>query len=219
MDDCRNSVNFLTGENVEDSDDDEPDETCDESYKKACQYLNSKTLEGKLPNPIANETLPSPLLSQKVPSTIQKQVDSVFTNHFQTAEAAKLSVLEKHVKTTTIEKQSGIGGKKICWNYRKGKCKKGHRCQFAHDNDIARDSTDVPAETVMNKFQFGHSAAFHASLEKELPDDDSYMASMKRKKRYGVRDGLVPPKKAHNELERQRAQQRPWTVKSSNPKK
>ena len=32
--------------------------------------------------------------------------------------------------------QEMINGKKICWNYRKGRCRFGHNCTFAHDSDI-----------------------------------------------------------------------------------
>jgi hypothetical protein len=30
-----------------------------------------------------------------------------------------------------------INGKKICWNNRKGRCRFGHNCKFAHDTDTA----------------------------------------------------------------------------------
>ena len=30
-----------------------------------------------------------------------------------------------------------IGNKKICWNFRKGRCRFGHKCTFAHDSDVA----------------------------------------------------------------------------------
>ena len=30
-----------------------------------------------------------------------------------------------------------IGSKKICWMFRKGRCRFGHKCTFAHDSDVA----------------------------------------------------------------------------------
>ena len=29
-----------------------------------------------------------------------------------------------------------IDGKKVCWMYRKGRCRQGAQCKFAHDNDV-----------------------------------------------------------------------------------
>lgn len=43
-------------------------------------------------------------------------------------------------------------------------------------------------------------------------DDDNYMLSAKKKKRSGVAQNLVPPKKAMMALEKQRTEERPWTV-------
>ena len=43
-------------------------------------------------------------------------------------------------------------------------------------------------------------------------DDDNYMSSMKKKKRCGVAQSLVPPKKAMSALTKQRTEERPWTV-------
>jgi hypothetical protein len=41
-----------------------------------------------------------------------------------------------------------INGKTVCWQYRKGKCRFGHNCKFAHDSDI------LPADS--DNFQGGH---------------------------------------------------------------
>ena len=32
-----------------------------------------------------------------------------------------------------------IDGKKVCWMYRKGRCRQGSKCSFAHDNDVKTD--------------------------------------------------------------------------------
>ena len=44
----------------------------------------------------------------------------------------------------TQREQTGrmIDGKKVCWNFRKGRCRNGHNCKFAHDNDIKNSVTD-----------------------------------------------------------------------------
>jgi len=49
-------------------------------------------------------------------------------------------VLEQHVtlSDTQVNKfEKERDGKKICWNYRKGRCYKGHNCPMFHDGDIA----------------------------------------------------------------------------------
>ena len=59
---------------------------------------------------------------------------SVFANPFKTAEEAEKSALEKHVKLAPKrEDMKEINGKKICWNYRKGRCRFGSNCIYAHD--------------------------------------------------------------------------------------
>lgn len=37
-------------------------------------------------------------------------------------------------------------GKKICWNYRKGRCRFGHNCKFAHDSDLQKSKEQLNAE-------------------------------------------------------------------------
>lgn len=207
----------------------------------AVEYLKNRQ-KNTVPDIIV-ESLPSPALDKKVKSTINSKADalhgSIYENNFQKAEDAKLSILEKHVKVTTVGKADVIGGKKVCWNYRKlGKCRQGHRCTFAHDNDIpqqfseAKDvenssSTDPNfsntnnqnsfrfGEGNKNSFKFGEGYYRESQQDntRELPDDDSYMSNMKRKKKYGVKDGLAPPKKALNHLVQERTEERPWTIK------
>ena len=46
-------------------------------------------------------------------------------------------------------------------------------------------------------------------------DDDNYMSSIKKKKRFGVAQSLVPSKKVMSELAKQRAEERPWTMQNN----
>lgn len=43
-----------------------------------------------------------------------------------------------------------INGKKICWNYRKGKCRFGHNCKYAHDSDIQKTNEELEADKQVN---------------------------------------------------------------------
>lgn len=87
-----------------------------------------------------------------------------------------------------------INGKKICWNYRKGRCRFGHNCKFAHDSDI-----ELTKEQLDNK-QFSQNSIMKAQPTEEIPiskderEDDS--SPLKKKpKRPGLTQGLVPGKK------------------------
>ncbi|GIX91819.1 hypothetical protein CDAR_5311 [Caerostris darwini] len=97
---------------------------------------------------------------------------SVFTNPYQVAENYEQSILEKHVKMTEI-KEPELKNKKICFKFSKGKCKLGDNCSFRHlnptqINDLMRITDD-----------------------EEIPEKNKE----KSKRRCGLKDDLVPPKK------------------------
>ena len=135
------------------------------------------------------------------PSFMQEQVEikgrstsvenSVFKNPFRDAENQKKAMLERHVEMTTKpEAQREINGKKICWNFRKGRCRFGAKCTFAHDNDVAK--SNITQGTSKSQ---GLTEA----------DEDGVIAeSNKRpKKRPGLSSGLELSKKAlkfHNKV-------------------
>nr|CAD7202983.1 unnamed protein product [Timema douglasi] len=112
--------------------------------------------------------------------------NSVFSNPFIEAEKAKKAILEKHVKMTpTQEHVKSINGKKICWNFRKGRCRFGHTCKFAHDSDLHQggeegDATSVPPA---------------GDEDGAAPDEATDQSVRKKKKRPGLSQTLVPGKK------------------------
>lgn len=62
---------------------------------------------------------------------------SVFANPYKEAEDAEKGTLEKHVKfAPKLDDIKEINGRKICWNYRKGRCRFGSDCVFAHDSEL-----------------------------------------------------------------------------------
>lgn len=104
--------------------------------------------------------------------------------------------MEKHVKMTpTLDDTKMINGRKICWNYRKGRCRFGHNCTFAHDSDLHRSAGDLessrlPEETLICQTNYNN----------QLPHDeddeiDQENNVTKRKKRPGLAQNLVPGKK------------------------
>lgn len=139
---------------------------------------------------------------------------SVFSNPFIEAENAKKAILEKHVKmVATKEDTKIINGKKICWNYRKGRCRFGHKCAFAHDSDLQKTAEELEEE---NKLQTTVICQNGLSKNIVLPDtanfepnNDAKTANAK-KKRPGLSQGLAPGKKVMKMFHKQQDKTTPW---------
>ena len=181
------------GSDVEQSDGDssEPQPGCDETVTR-------------LPNPLAPVTTSNP------------GVSSVFVNAFKVAEQAKHSILEQHVKMTAEQiKESRMKKKQVCYNFQKGKCRFGSRCKYSHGDNIS-SSGDKPGEGTPNdgvrrdRRSFTRSPKF--PQEAETNDDGEVVM---RKRRAGVTNNLLPAKKARDSLDKQRAQERPWTMQGN----
>ena len=180
----------------------------------------------RLPNPLAIDSssakLPPPALGGSFTSAVP---GSVFLNPFQKAEQAKQSVLEKHVKMTNYveeeetkekRKKRAKDKRKLCHRFIKGNCKYGHKCRFSHDlGQKPQDEASDTCSSTDKHANYGNRSWLEVDRDSSLNDDDSYMTEAKRKKRVGVGDHLVPPKKAMKVLEQQRASERPWTVQNS----
>lgn len=133
-------------------------------------------------------------------NTAEEINSSVFLNPFREAENAKEAILQKHVKM--VEAKDNvivINGKKICWNYRKGRCRFGHNCKFAHDSDVQKSKDQIDAErsaamqptVVCQNTQIGLQIP-QTDIEKN--EDEPPISNMKRK-RPGLTQGLVPGKR------------------------
>lgn len=117
--------------------------------------------------------------------------NSVFQNPFRAKEDRKKAILERHVEMTTKqEEQRTIDGKKICWNYRKGRCRFGSKCTFAHDSDVR----PPPAQQKSSHIKV---ASFATGNDEPPPDPDAVIECNKKpKKRPGLSEGIEPSKKA-----------------------
>lgn len=88
-------------------------------------------------------------------------------------------------------------GKKICWNYRKGRCRFGSNCSFAHDSDLNEkpvEETDKDAlkdEANQNKIlQRG------IQLTQKVSDSSATISSNgKKRNRPGLSESIVPSKR------------------------
>ncbi|CAH1233690.1 Hypp809 [Branchiostoma lanceolatum] len=156
--------------------------------------------------------LPNPLLGGQARPTHGRtsagQSASIFHNPYKIAEREKEKVLEKHVKLTPNEREkpSHIAGKKVCWNFRKGRCRFGHKCKYAHDSDlpISPQPTDAPTGAVAS------SAGYFDQPEVLNDEEDPDNPLQQRKKRPGLSQTLQPPKKSIKAYQKQLAVERPW---------
>lgn len=86
-------------------------------------------------------------------------------------------------------------GKKICWNYRKGRCRFGSNCTYAHDSDLhvdnenaAHDAEQTPSTAVANTTTATITNTTTHTFNKAT-------ASNKKQKRPGLGDSIIPSKK------------------------
>ncbi|XP_026758059.2 uncharacterized protein LOC113517554 [Galleria mellonella] len=154
--------------------------------------------------------LPKPALGE---SSLQT---SVFSNPFVEAELAKAAILEKHVKMVPgKDNVQMINGKKICWNYRKGRCRFGHHCKYAHDSDIQKSAEELETEKQKLKSVVCEGAGTmtaapppQITMDSVLPTDDAVWdgtPEKKKLKRPGLSQTLVPGKKVMKMYKEQKA--------------
>lgn len=88
-------------------------------------------------------------------------------------------------------------GKKICWNYRKGRCRFGSNCTYAHDSDLH------VAESTNDKDSTQTSSGINVS--KSVTTSGTVTSKTNNRKRPGLGDSIVPSKKvikAYNALKK-----------------
>lgn len=185
--------------------------------------INSVPEVQSISNPFLNvgvtssNWLPKPSFMQET-EKIQglKFESSVFSNTFRAREDKKEAILTQHVGVT-VKPESGtmFNGKKVCYNFRKGRCRHGHKCKFAHDNDVSSAVSenlysvkyDEAAQISSDKAAVPRTLApvpmFGSEGVTEDASGESGPSLSGRKKRPGLSDGLVPSKKAmkfHNKV-------------------
>jgi len=151
--------------------------------------------------------------------------NSVFNNPFRAKEDAKTAILERHVSMTVKQETlRTIEGKKVCFNFRKGRCRFGskvilistmyvnHICLLTRYSYIlhfdfffmtkctyAHDS-DVKQKPTTNEEPLSKKEAFlntAPSTEEHEDNPDAVIENNKKpKKRPGLSQGLTPSKKA-----------------------
>ncbi|XP_035790988.1 uncharacterized protein LOC118466143 [Anopheles albimanus] len=116
---------------------------------------------------------------------------SVFSNPFREAEEAKLASLEKHVKMVDPEANTAEQKRKVCWSYKKGRCRFGSKCNFAHDSDLIlrKEPTGAAASSATDSEEAVAGTDPESGVIPEIPPTPT------KKKRPGLARELVPPRK------------------------
>lgn len=76
-------------------------------------------------------------------------------------------------------------GKKICWNYRKGRCRFGSNCTYAHDSDLHVD--DSTESHINNEQLVNHNL--------NQNNEKSIVSRKVPNRRPGLGDSIIPSKK------------------------
>ena len=79
-----------------------------------------------------------------------------------------------------------IGNKKICWNFRKGRCRFGHKCTFAHDSDVASSLAAAEAQAGMGDAESTKELNYSIGLLSDKPTDPMQPVSMSIKSQGGT---------------------------------
>nr|XP_033793827.1 uncharacterized protein LOC117357396 isoform X2 [Geotrypetes seraphini] len=148
--------------------------------------------------------LPAPRLEMATRVEEHQACAGVFTNPFREEQRAQLSLLERHVQLTVKDRPAEIAGRKICLAYRKdGRCRFGSSCKFAHDSDL-----QVMPKPGVKKQQSVLAAS--STNQQEASTEDSLPARGKRKP--GLSNTLIPPKRTQKNYQAQLAKDRPWVL-------
>ncbi|XP_034769245.2 uncharacterized protein LOC117966720 [Acipenser ruthenus] len=148
---------------------------------------------------ITQNKLPAPRLGASDPGS------SVFSNPFREERNEQLSVLQRHVPLTLQPNPALIGGKRVCLLYRKqGRCRFGHKCKFAHDSDLQTPVLPVPSPAGSTQSPPAEPADHRDRSEPGQPRTG--------KRKPGLSNTLVPPKRSMKNYKAQREREKPWVL-------
>ncbi|XP_062334565.1 uncharacterized protein si:ch211-113e8.11 [Osmerus eperlanus] len=134
---------------------------------------------------------------------------SVFANPFKAQADQKLHALQKHVPLTLQARPSQIAGKRMCVAYRKdGRCRFGIKCKFAHDSDL--QSSIIPGDDdppSVDDAEPDPNRAGQQPLHNQGGDKETE-GQQGKKRRVGLSNTLVPPKRAMKNYAMQKERER-----------
>lgn len=98
-----------------------------------------------------------------------------------------MDLILSHNQVDTDAHAQTKNGKKICWNYRKGRCRFGSNCSYAHDSDL-----HITQDNSITEQQFTTTDTCGTNVTTTIPSNKMKTQS---KKRPGLSDSIVPSKK------------------------
>lgn len=116
---------------------------------------------------------------------------SVFRNEYVAEREEKKAVMEQHVQlSNAVVSSAETQGKKLCWQFRKhGRCRQGHKCRFAHDNDLFNGAGTVPSHISNAGGSYSAPAGYELPSEEEVDDEGNLP---RKKKKFGLSETLIP---------------------------
>ncbi|XP_072280503.1 uncharacterized protein [Pyxicephalus adspersus] len=217
------SLGLLSGYNSSSSDEEEGAESSSGTTLSKIKFFadaassSEDENDNKIQTEKPTEPLPSPLPSARLPAprleTKSKVSPSgVFSNPFQDEERAQLSILERHVKLS--DSNWAKGGKGVCLAYQKdGRCRYGTKCKYSHGTDLPQGAT-MSSQGGLSRSGGDAPEIVGDSSGLQIGDEvgeDTQVEKGKRKKP-GVSNTLIPPKKALKSYQKQLSSERPWAL-------
>lgn len=223
MNSASSSLGLLSGYNSSSSDDDE-DEAADntsrlgpskpsffENAASSSEEESDSPKKDKVEEPPVSSS-PSPLPSFRLPAPCLGGLSSssVFSNPFQDEKQAQLSILERHVKLS--DGNWSKGGRSVCLAYqRDGRCRYGTKCKYSHGSDLPQGSAapaqrDSAGNDSSNKVLETHGLGSGEEHVEEPQNDKG------KRKKPGLNDTLIPPKRSLKSFQKQLSTERPWAV-------
>ncbi|XP_043100130.1 uncharacterized protein si:ch211-113e8.11 [Puntigrus tetrazona] len=195
------SHNFLVESESLSSESDSDPENEDQEEPPAAVRSVSEPLPLLSVRPRAHKLPPPPLGGSSSGGALTGS--SVFANPFKELAEERLNVLQKHVPLTLQARPTQIDGKRICVAYRKdGRCRFGSRCKYAHDSDLQGNRAVTSDTGTKDNDAVSHHDGPPASCEEDAETDGEKDDEQRKKRRVGVNDSLIPPKRALKQFAR-----------------
>ncbi|KAL7736793.1 hypothetical protein ACLKA6_015635 [Drosophila palustris] len=160
-----------------------------ESDEESSSNESEKEEKGKAISPPPAQMPPKlPSASAALDNAAAKRTGDVFSNPFLEAEMHKTASLERHVKMVNNDDHLKLkNGRKICWNFRKGRCRFGTSCQYAHDSDLSVDAT----------------SGTETKVDTVPPTFIAHSNTNNKRKRPGLSDAIEPGKRVLKSYQQQ----------------